>query len=183
MLGILEDPSMKMTLDFKQEGDLIYLIGQAVNDIASSEYVYSYKKIKATPAPHFNLETEQKVQKSIAGLIAARLIQSAHDVSDGGLLITLAESSFPRKLGFSVQGDVNIRRDACWFGEAQSRVVVSIDAQNKAKFESYLNQNNQGFSLIGEVKGKDMSVDNQVVSTLQGAFDSYHSALETALMK
>jgi phosphoribosylformylglycinamidine synthase len=77
---------------------------------------------------------------------------------------------------------VNIRRDACWFGEAQSRVVVSIDAQNKAKFESYLNQNNQVFSLIGEVKGKDMSVDNQVISTLQGAFDSYHSALETALM-
>ena len=183
MLGILEDPSMKMTLDFKQEGDLIYLIGQAVNDIASSEYVYSYKNIKATPAPHFNLETEQKVQKSIAGLIAAKLIQSAHDVSDGGLLITLAESSFPRKLGFSVQGDANIRRDACWFGEAQSRVVVSIDAQNKAKFESYLNQNNQVFSLIGEVKGKDMWVDNQVVSTLQGAFDSYHSALETALMK
>ena len=183
MLGILEDPSMKMTLDFKQEGDLIYLIGQAVNDIASSEYVYSYKKIKTTPAPHFNLETEQKVQKSIAGLIGARLIQSAHDVSDGGLLITLAESSFPRKLGFSVQGDVNIRRDAFWFGEAQSRVLVSVDAQNKANFESYLNQNNQGFSLIGEVKGKDMSVDGQVVSTLQVAFDSYHSALETALMK
>lgn len=182
MLGILEDPSMKMTLDFKKEGDLIYLIGQAVNDIASSEYVYSYKKIKATPAPHFNLKTEQKVQKSIAGLIAARLIQSAHDVSDGGLLITLAESSFPRKLGFSVQANADIRRDAYWFGEAQSRVVVSIDAQNKAKFESFLNQNNQVFSLIGEVAGKDMKVDGQVVSTLQGAFDSYHSALETALM-
>jgi len=183
MLGILEDPSMKMTLDFKQEGDLIYLIGQAVNDIASSEYVYSYKKIKATPAPLFNLETEQKVQKSIAGLIGARLIQSAHDVSDGGLLITLAESSFPRKLGFSVQGDAHIRRDAFWFGEAQSRVMVSVDAQNKATFESFLNQNNQVFSLIGEVAGKDMKVDGQVVSTLQGAFDSYHSALETALMK
>ena len=183
MLGILEDPSMKMTLDFKKEGDLIYLIGQAVNDIASSEYVYSYKKIKATPAPHFNLENEQKVQKSIAGLIGARLIQSAHDVSDGGLLITLAESSFPRKLGFSVQWDAHIRRDAFWFGEAQSRVIVTVDAQNKATFESFLNQNNQVFSLIGEVAGKDMKVDGQVVSTLQGAFDSYHSALETALMK
>ena len=129
------------------------------------------------------METEQKVQKSIAGLIGARLIQSAHDVSDGGLLITLAESSFPRKLGFSVQGDAYIRRDAFWFGEAQSRVMVSVDAQNKATFESFLNQNNQVFSLIGEVKGKDMKVDGQVVSTLQGAFDSYHSALETALMK
>ena len=183
MLGILEDPNMKMTLDFKKEGDLIYLIGQAVNDIASSEYVYSYKKIKATPAPHFQMETEQKVQKSIAGLIEASLIQSAHDVSDGGLLITLAESSFPRKLGFSVQTDMNIRRDAFWFGEAQSRVMVSVDANQKISFESYLNQHNQAFSLIGEVKGKDMVVDQQVISTLQGAFDSYHSALETALMK
>jgi len=182
MLGILEEPSMKMTLDFKKEGDLIYLIGQAVNDIASSEYVYSYKKIKATPAPHFNLVTEQKVQKSIASLIESRLIESAHDVSDGGLLITLAESSFPRKLGFSVQGDANIRRDAFWFGEAQSRVMVSIDVQNKTKFESFLQQNNQVFLWLGEVKGKNMEVDGQVVSTLQVAFDSYHSALETALM-
>jgi len=182
MLGILEEPSMKMTLDFKKEGDLIYLIGQAVNDIASSEYVYSYKKIKATPAPHFNLVIEQKVQKSIASLIESRLIESAHDVSDGGLLITLAESSFPRKLGFSVQGDANIRRDAFWFGEAQSRVIVSIDVQNKTKFESFLQQNNQVFLWLGEVKGKNMEVDGQVVSTLQVAFDSYHSALETALM-
>ena len=182
MLGILEEPSMKMTLDFKKEGDLIYLFGQAVNDIASSEYVYSYKKIKATPAPHFNLVTEQKVQKSIASLIESRLIESAHDVSDGGLLITLAESSFPRKLGFSVQGDANIRRDAFWFGEAQSRVMVSIDVQNKTKFESFLQQNNQVFLWLGEVKGKNMEVDGQVVSTLQVAFDSYHSALETALM-
>jgi len=182
MLGILEEPSMKMTLDFKKEGDLIYLIGQAVNDIASSEYVYSYKKIKATPAPHFNLVIEQKVQKSIASLIESRLIESAHDVSDGGLLITLAESSFPRKLGFSVQGDANIRRDAFWFGEAQSRVMVSIDVQNKTKFESFLQQNNQVFLWLGEVKGKNMEVDGQVVSTLQVAFDSYHSALETALM-
>ena len=182
MLGILEDPSMKMTLDFKKEGDLIYLIGQAVNDIASSEYVYSYKKIKATPAPNFNLETEQKVQKSIAGLIGARLIQSAHDVSDGGLLITLAESSFPRKLGFSVQANADIRRDAYWYGEAQSRVVVSIDARNKAKFEIFLNQNTQEFACIGEVKGTEMIVDNQVISTLTKAYDSYHTALETALM-
>jgi phosphoribosylformylglycinamidine synthase len=144
--------------------------------------VYSYKKIKATPAPNFNLETEQKVQKSIAGLIDARLIQSAHDVSDGGLLITLAESSFPRKLGFSVQANADIRRDAYWFGEAQSRVVVSIDARNKAKFEIFLNQNTQEFACIGEVKGTEMIVDNQVISTLTKAYDSYHTALETALM-
>ena len=74
MLGILEDPANKMTLDFKKEGDAIYLVGESVNDIASSEYVYSYKGIKATPAPHFDLATEQKLQKAITSLIENKLI-------------------------------------------------------------------------------------------------------------
>ena len=73
MLGILENPENKMTLDFKKEGDAIYLVGESVNDIASSEYVYSYKGIKATPAPHFDLATEQKLQKAITSLIENKL--------------------------------------------------------------------------------------------------------------
>ena len=183
MLGILEDPANKMTLDFKKEGDAIYLVGESVNDIASSEYVYSYKGIKATPAPHFNLATEQKVQKAISALITGKLIESAHDVSDGGLLVTLAESSFPRGLGFTVTSDTAIRQDAFWFGEAQSRVVVSVDAAKKASFESALQAHGVQFSALGTVQGTDMVVDGAVLSSVAAAYQSFDTALETALMK
>jgi phosphoribosylformylglycinamidine synthase len=183
MLGILEKPENKMTLDFKKEGDAIYLVGESVNDIASSEYVYSYKGIKATPAPHFDLATEQKVQKAISALIEGKLIESAHDVSDGGLLVTLAESSFPRGLGFHVSSDSAIRQDAFWFGEAQSRVVVSVDASKKAAFESALQAHGVKFSALGSVKGTDMVADGAVLSSVAAAYQSFDTALETALMK
>jgi len=183
MLGILEKPENKMTLDFKKEGDAIYLVGESVNDIASSEYVYSYKGIKATPAPHFDLATEQKLQKAITSLIENKLIESAHDVSDGGLLVTLAESAFPRGLGFSVNSDPSIRQDAFWFGEAQSRVVVSVDASKKAAFESALQAQGVKFSAIGTVQGTDIIADGAKLSSVAAAYQSFDTALETALMK
>jgi phosphoribosylformylglycinamidine synthase len=183
MLGILEKPENKMTLDFKKAGDAIYLVGESVNDIASSEYVYSYKGIKATPAPHFDLATEQKLQKAITSLIENKLIESAHDVSDGGLLVTLAESAFPRGLGFSVNSDASIRQDAFWFGEAQSRVVVSVDASKKAAFESALQAQGVKFSALGSVQGTDIIADGAKLSTVAAAYQSFDTALETALMK
>ncbi len=183
MLGILEKPDNKMTLDFKAEGDLVYLVGESVNDIASSEFLYSYRKVKASPAPHFDLPTEQLVQKGILGLIEGKLIQSAHDVSDGGVLVTLAESAFPRGLGFDVKSTAGIRQDAMWFGEAQSRVIVSVSPSKKAEFETYLAGLGVKSTQLGTVKGSDMVVDGQVVSTLAKASGSYFTALETALTK
>ena len=183
MLGILEKAENKMTLDFKAEGDLVYLVGESVNDIASSEFLYSYRKVKASPAPHFDLPTEQLVQKGIMGLIEGKLIQSAHDVSDGGVLVTLAESAFPRGLGFDVKSTAGIRQDAMWFGEAQSRVIVSVSPAKKAEFEAYLAGLGVKSTQLGTVKGSDMVVDGQVVSTLAKASGSYFTALETALTK
>ncbi len=183
MLGILEKPENKMTLDFKAEGDLVYLVGESVNDIASSEFLYSYRKVKASPAPHFDLPTEQLVQKGILGLIEGKLIQSAHDVSDGGVLVTLAESAFPRGLGFDVKSDAGIRQDAMWFGEAQSRVIVSVSPAKQAAFEAHLAGLGVKSTQLGTVKGTDMVVDGQVVSSLAKASGSYFTALETALTK
>lgn len=182
MLGILDRPAFKMTLDFKQEGDQIYLIGQAQNDLASSEFLYSYRKITASPAPHFDLPSEQALQKSVKALIEQGLIASAHDVSDGGLLVALVESAFPRGLGFEVaQQASGIRKDAYWFGESQSRVVVSVSPAKASAFESYLKEIGQHFELLGQVKGEHVVVDGQVLCPLTEAHSDYHTALEKAL--
>ncbi len=133
MVGVLDHIKDKMTLDFKEEGDILYLLGASYADINSSEYLHKVHGVEYSPAPHFDMEEEFQLQQRLAGLIGKKLVVSAHDVSEGGLFITLAESAFPRELGFRVRsGDV--RKDAFWFGEAQSRVVVSVSKDKEGEF-------------------------------------------------
>ena len=120
MIGIVEDKALQTTLDFKNEGDTIYLIGESKNDISSSEYLYSYCKVKNSPAPYFNLDTEYNVQQAVKSIIKYKLINSAHDISDGGLFMTLLESAMVNDLGFEINSEVSIRKDAFLFGEAQA---------------------------------------------------------------
>ncbi len=105
---------------------MIYLIGKITNDINCSEYLHKIRKVDFSPAPYFDLEEEYDLQKKIFQLIAKQLIRSAHDVSEGGLFVTLCESGFNRELGFSIQTKSTIRKDACLFGEGQSRVAVTV---------------------------------------------------------
>jgi phosphoribosylformylglycinamidine synthase II len=125
MVGVLDDFNNRMTLGFLEAGDTILLLGDQQNDIGSSEYLHKIKKTAYSPAPHFELEKEVAVQKLVTELIKSKNIESAHDISEGGLAVCLLESTFPAGIGFDVTADVQIRKDAFWFGEAQSRVVVS----------------------------------------------------------
>lgn len=161
MLGLLEDKSNAMTLAFQTAGDLIYLVGEAKNDINSSEYLYSYHNVALSPAPHMDLEEEYKVQNTVKELIKTRTITSAHDVSDGGLYIALLEAAMPKHLGFSIKTDSNFRKDAYLFGECQSRVVVSVKAEQKAAFEAMLQKNNTAFTQLGEVTSGTCEIDGE----------------------
>lgn len=182
MLGILEEENLKLGLDFKDAGDLIYLVGKSVNDIASSEYLYSYQKVKASPAPAFDLAYEQKVQKAIAQLNESQLLASAHDLADGGLMVALVESAFPKKLGFQVSAShEGIRKDAFWFGEAQSRVLVSVKPSNKAAFEAALVSSGVEQQYLGTVGGSNVEINGEAISSIEHAYNAYYTALEKAL--
>lgn len=125
MVGIIDDFDNRMTLYFKNAGDVILLIGKQQNDIGSSEYLHKLKKVAYSPAPYFNLDEELAIQEFVSAIIKEKRINSAHDISEGGLTITLLESAFTNDLGFNVTATVETRKDAYWFGEAQGRVVVS----------------------------------------------------------
>lgn len=175
MIGIVEDKADQMTLDFKAEGDVIYLVGESKNDISSSEYLYSFHKVKNSPAPYFDLDTEYNVQQAITALIRGRHIRSAHDVSDGGLFMNLLESAMVRNLGFEIATDSQLRKDAFLFGEAQSRVVVTVDPSKAAALETELKKQGVTFSKLGHVKGKAVVVDGKNfgnVTEYQTAFDT-----------
>ncbi|MDP1809894.1 MAG: phosphoribosylformylglycinamidine synthase subunit PurL [Sediminibacterium sp.] len=125
MVGIIDDFDNRMTLHFKNAGDVILLIGKQQNDIGSSEYLHKLKKVTYSPAPYFNLDEELGIQEFVSAIIKEKRVNSAHDISEGGLTITLLESAFTNDLGFNVTATAETRKDAYWFGEAQGRVVVS----------------------------------------------------------
>ena len=182
MVGLLEDVANKMTLDFKEEGDIIVLIGNSTNDINSSQYLSKVCGVEYSPAPHFDLEEEFALQQKIADLIKDMVVESAHDVSEGGLFITLLESGFHRNLGFDVlAADYNIRKDAQWFGEKQSRVVISVKAENLSKLKKTLG--NYPYEELGVVTSGSVEVDGMEWGVIREWKAKYDTALENYLLK
>ena len=182
MIGILDDPSRMMTLDFKSSGDLIYLIGPVKEDIASSQYLVNYHGVELSPAPWFDLETEWKTQEAVRTLCQKQLIASAHDVSEGGLFTTLLESAMHRGLGFEATAGDDIRKDAWWFGEAQSRIAVSVSAEKQDDFISAFDAHpDVDFELIGEVTAGDIVVDGAAWGGIVNWKELYENALERQL--
>ena len=181
MVGILDEVEQKMSLDYKNAGDIIYLIGESKNDIGSSEYLHKLKKVEYSNVPAFDLETEYQLQQTVAALIKDKLIASAHDISEGGLMVTLLEKGFNRNLGFAVDNKTSIRKDAFWFGEAQSRVVVSVPAAGATAFEAAVAAKGTPFTRLGTVTAADISIDGNAWGSIQDWKEKYDTAIENII--
>lgn len=181
MLGLLEDRHNLMTLDFKEEGDHIYLIGQSREDLGSSIYLREVLGIESSPCPYFDLEEEFFVQNLLKKAIRQKWLASAHDVSDGGLWAALLESAMPRGLGFELKSQTNMRKDAWLFGEAQSRILVSVRTEQVAPFERFLQAENAVFEYLGQVKGNSLRVDGENWGLVSDWKKNYGSVLPQAL--
>ncbi|MEO6961925.1 MAG: phosphoribosylformylglycinamidine synthase subunit PurL [Puia sp.] len=177
MVGLLENVKDKMTLFFKQAGDVIVLVGESRSDIHSSAYLYVVHHVEFSPAPHFDLEEEFLLQKKISRCIKSKLVESAHDVSEGGLFVTLAECGFHRELGFDVQDHKNdVRSDAYWFGESQSRVVVSV---KKGKLDALKRElGDFPFEILGEVGMSDVRINGENWGSIRQWKNRYDTAIE-----
>ncbi|MGZ5304138.1 MAG: AIR synthase-related protein, partial [Bacteroidia bacterium] len=162
-------------------GDAIYLLGQSRNDISSSQYLLKYHKVKFSPAPYFTLDEEYDLHQAVKSLIKNKAIISAHDVSDGGLFICLLESAMPNKLGFSISADANIRKDAFLFGEAQSRVVVSVAQDKVTAFETMLQNNKTPFRALGTVTKGEIKIDESIFGDVHIWADTYDNTIARKL--
>jgi phosphoribosylformylglycinamidine synthase II len=182
MVGVLDDFNNRMTLDYKNAGDIIVLIGEQQNDIASSEYLHKLKDVEYSPAPHFELDEEFAVQKFVASIIHEKLINSAHDISEGGLTVTLLEKGFNRNLGFDVHADFDIRKDAFWFGEAQSRVVITCSKQNAENIKHKAASNNIPVTILGTVTGNEIKVNGESWGSINDWKNKYDTAIEKILI-
>jgi phosphoribosylformylglycinamidine synthase len=178
MVGILQDKNHQMTLAFREKGDMIYLIGPVVNDIASSEYLALCHNIRKSPAPVFDIEMEMKVQKTIQNLIREHMIISAHDISEGGLFISLLESSMPLNLGFDITSCGEVRCDAFLFGESQSRVVVSVMPGQDRKFLDFMSKTEVPFMALGHVTKGEIRIDDVSYGHVEDLKKDYDTAIE-----
>jgi phosphoribosylformylglycinamidine synthase subunit PurL len=184
MVGLVDNPEKKMTLDFKEEGDHIFLLGEIKNDINSSQYLSKLCGVEFSPAPEFDLEKEFQTQQLIIELIDKHAIQSAHDVSEGGAFITLIESCFNRNKGLDVKTiNNNIRKDAIWFGESQSRVVVSVAEYQLENFLKIVHNSGIALFSLGKVTDGIIKVDGEHWGEIEEWKDLYNTTIEKYLAK
>jgi phosphoribosylformylglycinamidine synthase len=181
MLGVLEDKENALTMDFKKKGDVIFLLGQCRDDISSSQYLVSYHKVESSPAPWFDMEHEKELQKLLIDLANSRLLQSAHDISEGGLFVTLFESGMHRNLGFDITTDCEVRPDAYLFGEAQGRVIVSVCEENEGDFIDFVLNTKIKVTLLGHVTKGDMRIDDESFGQIQNVKETYLTALDKVM--
>lgn len=180
MLGVLDSINDKMTLDFKATDSLIYMLGAHKDDIHCSDYLHHICGVTHSPAPSIDLEEEFAVQQKVLSLIKNKLIMSAHDVADGGLFITLLESAMPNGIGFTIKTSDAIRKDAYLFGEAQSRVVVSVAKEHQAAFEAHCAD--IAFDLLGSTTSSGaIEIDAASWGAVADWKTNYDSVIENEL--
>ena len=181
MLGVVEDKSHITPLGFQGKSDLIYMLGTCDNNISSSEYLASYHRIKESSTPNFDLNLEAKLQNILVKLIRAGVIESAHDVADGGTFITLLESSMVNNLGFDITTSSEIREDAFLFGESPSRVIVSVREVKEDRFLDLLENSSLPFSLLGHVSKGEIRIDDKSFGTVSEYKSIYQNSLAKKL--
>ncbi len=181
MLGMMDNVETHTTLNFKELGDVIYVLGAAQNDISSSEYLRNILGLKYSPAPHFDLDEEHKLQATVMDLIEREWLLSAHDVSEGGLFITLIEKAMAGGLGFTTTTDADFRTDAYWFGEAQSRVIVTVKAESYEEFEANLWDADIPFRYLGEVTSGNITIDAVDFGEVRDWTTKYDGVLHAAM--
>ena len=179
MLGIVEDKSHITSLGFKGKSDLIYMLGTCDNNISSSEYLASYHGVKESSTPNFDLDLEAELQNTLTKLIRAGVIESAHDVADGGTFITLLESSMVNDLGFDITTCSDTREDAFLFGESPSRIIVSVREVKEDRFLDLLKNSSLPFSLLGHVSKGEIRIDDKSF----GEVSEYKSIYQNSLAK
>jgi len=160
MIGKIKDVRKAVTMDAKQEGDLVYVLGLTKNELGGSEYYAIHNKI-GNVAPSVDLESSLKLYSALSKAIDAGLVSSCHDYSDGGLGVALTETAFAGGLGMFIDlrkvptADVD-RNDFLLFSESQGRFVVTISLENEKRFEEMIK--GSVFAKIGTVTKDDFIV-------------------------
>ncbi len=184
-VGVLEDINNRLTQFFKKEGDVIFLVGENEGNVSGSEY----QKLaigKYCGRQKIDLEFERRLQNALVEAASRKLLNSAHDISEGGIAVALFESAFERELGFAVHLNDSIRDDFLLFGEEPSRVVLSSDREKAEEVIEFFRKRTIPIQVIGKVTSDGVGLIKKrgrelIKLPIKTAKDVFESALESSL--
>ncbi|WP_422448066.1 phosphoribosylformylglycinamidine synthase subunit PurL [Thermoanaerobacterium sp. DL9XJH110] len=171
MVGVLEDVEKCCTMAFKNEGDIVVLLGENTDELGGSEYLKEVFGIKGGRPPRVDLRKEKKVQECCLKAIELGIVHSAHDISEGGLAVALAESCIAGNLGFSGDIDDDVRSDALLFGEGQSRIIVSLPEENLSILQKLAAEIGVKTRVLGFVKKDRLKIEVKRQGRVVGRVD------------
>ena len=180
MVGLIEELKDITTSYFKDGNDLIYVLGEDFEELGGSEYVKVIHARVAGDSPNINLETEKKLHDSLLAAIKRGIIKSAHDISEGGAAVALAECCImndEKLIGAEVDFSVKSREDFSIFSESQSRIIISVSEEHKDELEKILSGKNQTFKLIGKTGGDRLKINGKIDLALNDLADIYFNTI------
>ena len=184
MLGLLARPELAVRSAFRSEGDVVLLLGaglpQPASSLGASEYLVVQQGLSAGPVD-VDLEAERALVNCLVDAAQAELLQSAHDCSDGGLAVALAESAISGGVGVHVRGDIGERLDAALFGEAGARAVVSASRNVVAELSALAEDHGVPCTEIGVVGSDHLVIADAINITLAEVSDAWENALPKLL--
>jgi phosphoribosylformylglycinamidine synthase subunit PurL len=164
MIGLLEDYGRRLSAGLRNEGDFVLLVGSSHNDLGGSEYLkVEHGRVAGRP-PALDLARERAVQKLILAAANAGLMRSAHDCSDGGMLVALAECCLLSGIGVRcppMKPEAPLRMDSALFGESPSRFIVSVPSRAMPEMQSLARRHHVEISLLGLAGGDVLEFEGQ----------------------
>ncbi|HVM95699.1 MAG TPA: AIR synthase related protein, partial [Candidatus Acidoferrales bacterium] len=180
MVGLLDHLEHHTTQWFKAEGDQIVLLGRTREELGGTEYLaLEHGQVRGAP-PWIDLQVEKQVQQVCLQAIQEGLVRSAHDVSEGGLAVALAEcciSGPEPHLGAAIELEGAIRPDALLFGESQSRIVLSVRKRQLGRLRELAAAADVTFTILGEVRGRRLVISPLIDIDCDEIARVYNSAL------
>jgi phosphoribosylformylglycinamidine synthase II len=162
LVGVLEDASKRMTMAFKDPGDVVVLLGETDAELGGSEYLKIEHDLVAGRPPAIDLAAEKAVHTALLEAIGAGLVKSAHDCSEGGIAVTLAECSMASGLGATVALDDDLSPVDSLFSETQGRIVVTCAEADAERLLAVFGGYEVAWSVIGEVGGERLAIEDKI---------------------
>jgi phosphoribosylformylglycinamidine synthase len=180
MLGIIDDVAHITTQYFKDTGDRVLLIGETLEELGASEYLKLIHGKVRGDCPFLDLELEKRIQDTVRDLITSGLVKSAHDLSEGGLAVGLAECCMTDKrsqIGCEIRIDSDLRADILLFAESQSRFVITVSERGMTTVKDKLHDAGVPFAEIGRVGGDSLRIQSLIECPISDLSEAHYTTL------
>jgi phosphoribosylformylglycinamidine synthase len=180
MIGLIDDYGKRLGAGFRSEGDFVLLIGSSHDDLGGSEYLKVEHDLVAGRPPSLDLAREKAVNQLILTAVQNGYLRSAHDCAEGGMLVALAEACLLGRMGVrcpAVRPEPPLRMDSAFFGESQSRYIVSVPSRAMPELQSLARKHHVEISLLGMAGGDSIEFEGQFKLSLEELRQAWEGAI------